>query len=438
MLNAFISLFLLVGTVTLSLARPKILGLRFDHSAAAVLGGSLTVMTGLVPLDAVFHALSSLVYPLVTIVSLMIITTLADRAGLMVWLTDFILRSARGDGHRLFSLIFITGCVMGAVFTNDAAVLILTPLVFVLVERVAEPHWGLRERLPFYFAVLYVGNVAAFFVISNPIDIIVASLFDISFVEFTIWNALPAISSMIVSYIGLRIFFSGSIPKTFLVKESVHSSLRPTPMGWACLVVICIMMIGFLVQSLTGLPIPGVAAASALMLLAVYSASGHAVTPIVKSVGWDVIIFVVGIFIVAIGARNSGLTHLLGEAIMFLSGESFERLLFASALISGLCSSVINNHPTAGLMVWVIEDFNMQSLQAKFVAYAALIGGDLGPKMLPIGSLAAMMWFRILRSRGVDVSYWLYVKIGVPVTLFSIFIAITVLLLQMQVFNVFY
>ncbi len=77
-------------------------------------------------------------------------------------------------------------------------------------------------------------------------------------------------------------------------------------------------------------------------------------------------------------------------------------------------SSVINNHPTADMMGLAIRDmtFSAGPQVNKFLALAALIGGDLGPKMLPIGSLAAMMWFRLLADKGVRISYRQYIGLG--------------------------
>jgi arsenical pump membrane protein len=50
--------------------------------------------------------------------------------------------------------------------------------------------------------------------------------------------------------------------------------------------------------------------------------------------------------------------------------------------------------------------------------------------MLPIGSLAALMWFRILRSKGVEISYWQYIKLGVPITLAAIVLSVLTLNLE--------
>jgi len=427
-----IALAILIMTLVLALSRPVVGRFRFEHGTAATLGASLMLMTGLVPFDTALQTLQMLFYPLLTIVSLMIITQIAEHAGLLQRITNGVLQAGGGNGPWLFTLIYFTGAGVGLFFTNDAAILIFTPLVYALIEEIAEPDWTLNNKLPFYFAVLYVGNLAGALIISNPINIIVGSFFDIGFLEYALWMFFPALTSIGVSYVGLRIAFRGRIPARYKIPERLAHRRSSSPMITACSIVLLLTLIGFFAQGITGVPIAIVAAAGALILLSLHQANGNPAAHLVRNVGWDVLIFVIGIFIVAMGARNAGLTELMSGLIRTITqslGES--SLLPAVAMISGLCSSLINNHPTAGLMIWVVQDFELERIQTTLLVYAALIGGDLGPKMLPIGSLAALMWFRILRQRGVDVNYSLYIKLGVPVTLASILLAVAVLQLQM-------
>ena len=87
-------------------------------------------------------------------------------------------------------------------------------------------------------------------------------------------------------------------------------------------------------------------------------------------------------------------------------GKVRSNLLF---WVSYLCAAVaagINNHSTVSLMVWLIESLSLDAEAEKMMVLASLVGADLGPKMLPIGSLAAMMWLSMVESNGFKVSIW--------------------------------
>jgi arsenical pump membrane protein len=425
---AAVSIFLL--TVILSLARPKIGPIRVHHAGAAVLGASLALAWGLVPPPMIVRVLRMLAFPVITIVSLMVISLVAERAGLLDFLSRAVAERADGDAHKLFTYLFICGTVTGAVFTNDAAILIFTPLVFGLIEEVKEPSWTLHNKIPFYFAVLYVGNLVGALVISNPINIIVSSVFGIGFLEYARWMMLPAVVSMVVSYVGLRIVFRRAIPATFRPLDPDGARLRDPVMAKLCGVVLAITLLGFFADSLIRIPIWAVALTGALTLLVAHRMRGGSLVRIVGGVGWDVIVFLIGIFTIAMALRNAGFAHQLGSLITGLAGDGTGSLTLTTGLVAAACSSLLNNHPTAGLMIWVIHDIARTALESKVLVYAALIGGDLGPKMLPIGSLAALMWFRMLRDRGVRVSYSLYIKIGIPVTLLAVLASILTLSLE--------
>ena len=428
-------------TIGLSLSRPRIGQVRIQPATAAMFGATLTVAVGLLsPLEA-WEVLEFLARPVLTIVSLMIITLVASQAGFFRILAWRLARSARGNSRSLFARLFFAGTITGTLFTNDAAVLIFTPMVYQLVQEIQEPTWTDANRVPFYFAVLYVANLVGALVISNPINIIVADWFGIGFVEYAFWMVIPAVVSMIVTYFGLVLFFRRSIPATYRVPTSVElpTSLERGAQGRKLRVVtagvLIATLIGFFSEPWSGIPTAYVAGTGALLLLILHHFFGAKRTgSVITEVGWDAVIFVVGIFIVANGLRAVGLTDSIGVLLLAASEVGQQAGNFAAGLIAAVSSAVMNNHPTAGIMALAIGDLPVDSVTQRGMAFAALIGGDLGPKMLPVGSLAALLWFRILRSRGVEISYWQYVKLGVPVTLAAVVLSLGVLALEYALF----
>src|SRR5262249_24123648 len=196
------------------------------------------------------------------------------------------------------------GTVTGMFFTNDAAVLIFTPLVFQLVEQIQEEGWTLRNKIPFYFAVLYVANLVGALVTSNPINIVVASLFKISFAEYARWMFLPALASILVTFAGLEVVFRRSIPRSYVVPPPRPLGARDARRIAASVVVLTATLVGFFTQSWTGLPTWLVAFGGAVILLGIDSTFGKGdPVRILRSVSWDVLAFVVGIFIVVLGLR---------------------------------------------------------------------------------------------------------------------------------------
>lgn len=424
---------ILTLTVGLSLSRPRIGRLHIHHSTAAVIGAFLTLWVGLVPLSLAANALKMLAAPVVTIVSLMVTTLIAERSGLFEMLAGRIATAAGGNGRKLFTYLFFTGTLAGTVFTNDAAVLIFTPLVVKLVSQVRNESWKPGSDVAYYFAVLYVANLVGALVISNPINIVVSSMFGIRFLEYAGWMLMPAIASVLVSYFGLRAVFRKSIPATF-DPPPAFSPADPAR-ARTCAIVLGLTLVGFFSEQWTGVPTWLVAVVGAVALLAYHTEwkRGAAVS-ILRGVGWDVIVFVIGIFIVALGLRSAGLTHEIGALIRWMASADERLLPVVTSLIAAVSSSIMNNHPTVDIMTWVIQDIARNARETRLLAFSALIGGDLGPKMLPIGSLAALIWFRMLRERGIHVPYWTYVRIGIPVTLAALLLAVLTLQFEFWLF----
>lgn len=432
-----LALSILFITVALSLGRPSIGRIKIQPAGAAVFGAALTVAAGLLSIREVAGVLGFLAAPVLTIVSLMLITLIAARAGFFRALAWKLAADARGDARKLFRHLFLAGTLTGMVFTNDAAVLIFTPMVYGLVEEIGGSDWTAANKIPFYFGVLYVGNLVGALVISNPINIVMSRWFDIGFVEYALWMVIPALVSIAVTYLGLVMFFRRSLPERYRLPKPVEPECSPL-FRRVCGTVLVITLLGFFCEGWTGIPTAFVAAAGAVILLiAYYALESEKSAPVIREVGWDAVIFMIGIFVVAHGLRTAGLTDAIGGLLYAASEVGAQAGTVATSLVAAVSSAVMNNHPTTGMMALAIGDLPLEPTSAKLLAMSALIGGDLGPKMLPIGSLAALLWIRILRTRGVEISYLQYVKLGVPVTFAAVACSLLALNLEYLIFLAF-
>ena len=420
---------ILALTVGLSLSRPRLGRLSIDHAAAAVLGTLLCMAFGLLEIANIVPYFTIIAPAVVTIICLMAITFIAEQSGLFDTMARQIAAAAKGDARKLFLYIFALGSLTGTVFTNDAAVLIFTPLVFHLVEEIECDNWTRSNKLPFYFAVLYVANVAGALVISNPINLIVAQILNISFIDYAKWMVAPALGSIIASYVGIRWFFRKSIPERFReLPPQVVPPHRRTAM-LTCAVVLGITLLALFSSEVTHVPIWVVAifAAGALLVLHRKINPHSNYETVAKGIGWDVIIFVIGMFLIVRSVQAQFWSDTLAAGLSDFLRDRHDGMIYGVSFVAGACSALFNNHPVADVVGLTLANLDLPQFQKKMFAFAALIGGDLGPKMLPIGSLAALMWFRMLRQRGVHVSYWQYIKIGVSVTLIAIMVSLLVL-----------
>ncbi len=426
-------LLILFGTIALALTEPRVGPLTIRRPAAALLGALASIAIGAVSIESALTAVRFLVEPVTTIVSLMLITLVAERAGFFRILAAGLVVAANGDARRLFTLIFLAGAAAGSVFTNDAVVLIFTPTIVRLIGEIDDGTWVLENKIPYFFAVLYVANLVGGLVISNPINIVVAKFFAISFLEYAAWMIVPAIVSIIATYAGLRVAFRRSLPHHF-IPPSATLMPRITHLTTTAGAILVVALCAFFLGEPLGVATWIVAASGAVTLLTATALLDRpSLAPVVRGVGWDVIVFVTGIFIISVGLRNAGLTALLTARIS-AAGTDLWDLTGTAALMAAGLSAVLNNHPTANLMALAIDELPGASQQVKkLVALSALIGGDLGPKMLPVGSLAALLWLRLLAARGITIPVSRYVAIGVPVTLFALMLAVWTLNLEIAV-----
>ena len=417
-----VALLIFLATLALVIIQPRGMGI----GTAAWLGAGVALLLGIVSWHDIPVVWDIVWDATFTLIALILISLILDAAGLFEWAALHIARRAHGSGSRLFILIILLGAVIAALFANDGAVLILTPLV---VEILRALRFDPKAMLAFIMSAGFIADSASLpLKISNLVNIIAANYAGIGFNDYAIVMGWVNLLSVAASLLVLYWYFRKDIPLRYEIHElSLPQEAIRDPLifraGWFILVA---LMIGYVLSQRWQIPTSLITGAGALILV-LLAAREHfigrqerAVIPIatlIRGAPWQVVIFSLGMYLVVYGLRNQGIT---GELTRVLTGVSHEGLLvttLATGFIMAVLSAIMNNLPAVLAGSLAIAQTHASPVLHQAMIYANVIGCDLGPKITPIGSLATLLWLHILAQRDIRIGWGQYFRIGIVLTI---------------------
>jgi arsenical pump membrane protein len=349
----------------------------------------------------------------ITLVSIMVMTTAAERMGLLVRIAALIEPRTRGPVKNAFRLTFVLSAIVAAVLSNDAAILLMTPTVIALIRAVYPKRHGVFEA-PFAICVFAAAGVAPL-VISNPMNLIFAEHVGIGFNEYAAIMIPVALAGWLVAYAVLSWWFRGVLADESPARGGFPPI--PEPMsrgGWIVLATLGIELVLYPVMSYLEVPLWPIALAGGVACFAISAASGQG-RAIAGGITWPVFPFLIAVYVLAIALARIGVVEWL-HALWTTSDAP----LVTIGTTNAVGSAVLNNHPMSVLAALALD-------ADKSHAFAALIGGNLGPRLLPIGSLASLLWFDLLRKHGVEVGMGSFIRIGALLTIPTLAVSLAVL-----------
>lgn len=418
-----------VFTLILVIWQPKGLGVGWS----AALGALIALAMGAVSLHDIPTVWAIVWNATATFIAVIIISLLLDEAGFFEWAALHVARWAGGSGYRLFAFCVLLGAAVSALFANDGAALILTPIVMSMLLAL---RFSPAATLAFVMAAGFIADTASLpLVVSNLVNIVSADYFRLGFSEYASVMVPVNFASVAATLLVLFVFFRRDIPRQYTVaalktpSEAIHDRATFNVGGWVLLV----LLIGLFALEPLGIPISAVAATCAAILFAV-AARGHRISTrrVLREAPWQVVIFSLGMYLVVYGLKNAGLTDMLTHLLNRLAQQGLWAAAIGTGLIAALLSSVMNNMPSVLVGALSIQASEAQGLVREAMIYANVIGCDLGPKITPIGSLATLLWLHVLERKGMRITWGYYFKVGILLTLPVLLITLSALALRLS------
>ena len=378
-----LSLVVLAAALAAAVVRPP----RAPEWAVAAAGALLLTALGAVDRGEALDTAEELAPTIGFLAALLLIAEGCRRDGLFDSIGAVLARRAGGSPRRLLALVFAVAATVTAALSLDATVVLLTPVVLATAARLRT------SPRPHVVACAHLANSASLLLpVSNLTNLLAFHASGLSFLRFAALMALPALAVIAIEWVALSRFFATELRRP--------RAARPPALGGAQLprrplAVVAATLIGFAVSGAAGIEPVWVALAGAAALTLPALARREALPAgLARAAEPGFLVFVLGLGVIVAAASEHGLADAVGALVP--SGDGLLTLL-AVAAVGAVLANLVNNLPATLLLVPVA------AAGGPGVVLAALIGVNVGPNLTYVGSLATLLWRRILRHEDEDV-----------------------------------
>jgi len=429
-LNQILAIGVFLLTYALIVVKPG----KINEAHAALIGAIFASFFLLKPhqiLEALGISTPEMPQPLVTtwnvviiLATLMVISSLLDDYGFFEYCAKKAINASNNSGQRLFFYTYLVVSFIALFAGNDVVILTTTPIILIFCRNARI------DPKPYMYASFFAANTFSIpLYIGNLTNILIGDSFGLDYFGFTKYMFLPTLAAAFVNYQLLNYIFRKQIPETFDSKDDIEAVIKNRPLVTLGLAVLLGVIILGGIANYYRIPISFVTLGGAFILLISERRIAHRL----KRVSWNVVIFVIGLFIVVKSLDVSGVNARIGEMVFSgLSDNIFVATYFVS-LLSALMCNLVNNIPMTAMMLSIIQQAGLPPDMNTAMAYSLVIGSNLGANFTTFGALAGILWLESARRYGWNTTMTDLLKIGLFVTPIAILGASIVLAIELSI-----
>lgn len=403
----------------------------------ASIGAVIILFTGIVTEGDILDILNKIGGASVTIMATIVMAVILESFGFFHWSAARLAHLAKGSGYRLYWYIQLLCFLMTLLFNNDGSILITTPILILLLKNLQlKPH----EQLPYLLSGALIATASSAPIgVSNIVNLIALEIVDMTLYMHTAMMFVPGTLGLL--FMSCLMFFAlkKNLPRTlpsslydieeiFFTKNfhplkstlSVETKRKRTKFMLRLLLFVFVIRCLLFVASYLSIPIELVAVLGSLALL-VWRWYHLRTNPldILKKTPWHIFIFAFSMYVIIYGLHNAGLTAMLVKACEPIVHQGLFQASFIMGGLVSVLSNFFNNHPALMIGTITLTEMGLDPITLKTIYLANIIGSDMGSLLLPIGTLASLIWMDILRKNKIKVTWKDYVSVSflvVPLT----------------------
>jgi arsenical pump membrane protein len=430
----WMTIFAFAATLLFILWRPR----GINEAIPATIGAIFVLISGSVSLTDLGVITETISGAAITIMATIVMAIVLESFGFFNWVAEKLAAKAKGSGIRLFWYVNLLCFLMTLFFNNDGSILITTPILVMLLK-----HMGLKnhQKIPYLLSGGLIATASSAPIgVSNIVNLIALKIVDMDLYLHTAMMFVPATLGLLLLVGLLFLRFKKVIPKTVPIKVSgltrkSYHPLKPSPAYSTdkersrfmrnVLLFVFAVRLSLFAASYFAIPVSLMAVIGSLVLLGwrwVYLK----ISPVdmLKKTPWYILVFAFSMYVIIYGLHNIGLTNMLIDYMRpMVQGSLLHASVMMGALLTVL-SNIFNNHPALMVGTLTLMSMDLSPLALKISYLANVIGSDMGSLLLPMGTLATLMWMHIVRKGKVMITWWEYVKITFvvipPATLFTL------------------
>ena len=398
---------------------------RIPHVVVAVLGAMAMVFLGVMSEhEALSHVNLEVVLLLAGMMSL---ANIFARTGAFEWAAIKAAQLVRGDGFLTLCLLCVITAVASAFLDNVTVVVLAVPITLSICRMLDV------QPIPFLLAQVFASNIGGVStIVADPPNIIIAAEADIGFLDFMLNTAPVGIVGMFVLLGMLYLWFRKSTITTeesraTVMQRNAASAITDYVLLKKCIVVFSLTVVGFLLHELLHVGPASVAVASATVLILISRIDPQEV---LEQVEWTTLAFFVGLFILVGGLEETGVTVIVREWLVDVSGGSDRNLAFMLVWFGGVTSAIVDNVPFTATMVEVVRGVSNDDLGISPLWWALALGADLGGNATIVGASANVIVVNLARARGYPISFMHFFKYGVVISFLTLLVSTAYLWLR--------